>query len=64
METSHEHDTSEMVITDSGTRLWRSTTTGRLHRLDGPAVITADGRCVWCLDGRRIPAPERGSTGR
>ena len=40
-----------------GTKTYRNN--GRLHRLDGPAVIYADGEVEWWAWGIREKDPER-----
>ena len=42
---------SDPVISENGTKVWYED--GKLHRVDGPAVIYANGGKVWWVDGKR-----------
>ena len=48
-----------MITYDDGTQEWRED--GRLHRLDGPAVIHDSGYQAWWVDGHlhRLDGPAR-----
>jgi hypothetical protein len=43
---------SEMVIDSNGDKTWRNAD-GLLHRLDGPAIVGADGVRSWFVNGER-----------
>jgi len=40
------------MVKANGYRAWWAR--GRLHRLDGPAVVYADGRSLFYVDGIRV----------
>ena len=45
------HDKPYVHIDRAGNKIYRNES-GKLHRLDGPAIEFADGRKGWCKNGR------------
>ena len=48
----HQESTGGPEIDANGNKIWRNAN-GQYHRLDGPAVIKADGTKGWYVNGKR-----------